>query len=36
MLLKVSMMAEVESRARHTIKSKAAHVTETPTNTQDS
>ena len=35
-LLKASMIAEAESRARHTVKSKAAHVVEVPTNTADS
>ena len=35
-LLKALMIAEVESRARHTVKSKAAHVVEAHTNTPDS
>ena len=35
-LLKASMIAEAESRARHTVKSKAAHVVEVPTNPADS
>ena len=35
-LLKDSMIAEAESRARHTVKFKAAHVVEVPTNTADS
>ena len=35
-LLKASMIAEAESSARHTLKSKAAHVVEVPTNTADS
>ena len=35
-LLKASMIAGAESRARHTVKSKAAHVVEVPINTADS
>ena len=35
-LLKASVIAETESRARHTVKSKAAHVVEVPINPNDS